>query len=184
MDAARSAHSQRQGVIGALADFTGGAAFIGDTSHDSRSLISPALQVGKHSGGVFGWHACAGSGGIRGGSTGGGGKVCNALLQPATSCVSQYSISPCLGGFEFGFIDGELVLADEVLTPDSSRFWPMDQWRPGGPQASYDKQFVRDYLERIRWNKQPPAPVLPEDVVMKTSDKYCEAYRLLTGTEL
>lgn len=86
--------------------------------------------------------------------------------------------------FEFGFIGDQLILADEVLTPDSSRFWPMDQWRPGGPQPSYDKQFVRDYLEQIRWNKQPPAPVLPEEVVRKTSEKYMEAYRLLTGRQL
>jgi phosphoribosylaminoimidazole-succinocarboxamide synthase len=86
--------------------------------------------------------------------------------------------------FEFGFIDGRLVLADEVLTPDSSRFWPKDQYQPGGPQPSYDKQFVRDHLEAIRWNKQPPAPVLPEDVAQKTSEKYQEAYRLLTGHSL
>jgi phosphoribosylaminoimidazole-succinocarboxamide synthase len=86
--------------------------------------------------------------------------------------------------FEFGFVDGELVIADEVLTPDSSRFWPRDRYRPGGAQPSYDKQFVRDYLESIRWNKQPPAPVLPEDVVQRTSDKYVEAYRLLTGRNL
>ena len=86
--------------------------------------------------------------------------------------------------FEFGAIDAELVLADEVLTPDSSRFWPADSWMPGGPQPSYDKQFVRDYLELTRWNKQPPAPVLPEDVVRRTSEKYVEAYRILTGAEL
>jgi phosphoribosylaminoimidazole-succinocarboxamide synthase len=86
--------------------------------------------------------------------------------------------------FEFGFLDGQLILCDEVLTPDSSRFWPVDQWNPGGPQPSYDKQFVRDYLESIRWNKQPPAPVLPDDVVRRTSEKYQEAYRLLTGSEL
>jgi phosphoribosylaminoimidazole-succinocarboxamide synthase len=86
--------------------------------------------------------------------------------------------------FEFGFVGGELILADEVMTPDSSRFWPKDAYRPGGPQPSYDKQFVRDYLESIRWNKQPPAPVLPEEVVRKTGDKYAEAYRLLTGREL
>jgi phosphoribosylaminoimidazole-succinocarboxamide synthase len=86
--------------------------------------------------------------------------------------------------FEFGFVGEELVIADEVLTPDSSRFWPNDRYRPGGPQPSYDKQFVRDYLESIRWNKQPPAPVLPEEVVRRTSDKYVEAYRLLTGREL
>ena len=83
--------------------------------------------------------------------------------------------------FEFGFIDGRLVLADEVLTPDSSRFWPQDRYRPGGPQPSYDKQFVRDYLESLDWNKTPPAPVLPEDVAQHTSEKYQEAYRLLTG---
>jgi len=83
--------------------------------------------------------------------------------------------------FEFGFADGELILADEVLTPDSSRFWPAAGYRPGGPQPSFDKQYVRDYLESIRWNKQPPAPSLPEEVVRNTSAKYLEAYRLLTG---
>jgi phosphoribosylaminoimidazole-succinocarboxamide synthase len=86
--------------------------------------------------------------------------------------------------FEFGFVGDELVLGDEVLTPDSSRFWPADTWRPGGPQFSYDKQFVRDYLESIRWNKQPPAPPLPEEVARKTSEKYRQAYRVLTGREL
>jgi phosphoribosylaminoimidazole-succinocarboxamide synthase len=86
--------------------------------------------------------------------------------------------------FEFGFIDGSLVLADEVLTPDSSRFWPADRYQPGGPQPSYDKQFVRDYLESLDWNKTPPAPVLPEDVAQRTSEKYQEAYRLLTGQSL
>ena len=86
--------------------------------------------------------------------------------------------------FEFGFIDGQLVLADEVLTPDSSRWWPADTWKPGGPQPSFDKQFVRDYLETLPWNKQPPAPVLPPDVVAKTSAKYQGAYRLLTGLDL
>jgi phosphoribosylaminoimidazole-succinocarboxamide synthase len=86
--------------------------------------------------------------------------------------------------FEFGFVDGQMVIADEVLTPDSSRFWPRDRYQPGGPQPSYDKQFVRDYLESIRWNKQPPAPVLPDEVVQRTSDKYVEAYRLLTGREM
>jgi phosphoribosylaminoimidazole-succinocarboxamide synthase len=86
--------------------------------------------------------------------------------------------------FEFGFVGDELVLGDEVLTPDSSRFWPADTWRPGGPQFSFDKQFVRDYLESIRWNKQPPAPPLPDDVAQKTSEKYRQAYRVLTGREL
>ena len=86
--------------------------------------------------------------------------------------------------FEFGLLDGRLILIDEVLTPDSSRFWPADSYRPGGPQLSYDKQYVRDYLESIRWNKQPPAPPLPEDVAAKTSEKYKEAYRVLTGKDL
>jgi phosphoribosylaminoimidazole-succinocarboxamide synthase len=86
--------------------------------------------------------------------------------------------------FEFGFIDDQLVLADEVLTPDSSRFWPRASYQPGGPQASYDKQYVRDYLESIHWNKQPPAPALPADVVQRTSDKYREAYTVLTGKPL
>lgn len=83
--------------------------------------------------------------------------------------------------FEFGLVDGEIVLADEVLTPDSSRFWPAETYSPGGAQPSYDKQFVRDYLESIRWNKQPPAPALPPDVAQKTSEKYKEAYRVLSG---
>jgi len=91
--------------------------------------------------------------------------------------------------FEFGLADGmgmgeRLLLIDEVLTPDSSRFWPADTYRPGGAQPSYDKQYVRDYLERIGWNKQPPAPALPPDVVSKTRDKYVEAFRRLTGREL
>jgi phosphoribosylaminoimidazole-succinocarboxamide synthase len=75
-------------------------------------------------------------------------------------------------------------LADEVFTPDSSRFWPADDYAPGGPQKSFDKQFVRDYLESIRWNKQPPAPSLPEDIARKTSEKYKQAYRQLTGKDL
>jgi len=86
--------------------------------------------------------------------------------------------------FEFGFADGELILADEVLTPDSSRFWPLASYAPGGAQPSFDKQYVRDYLESIRWNKQPPAPPLPEDVAVRTSEKYREAYRALTGKAL
>ena len=86
--------------------------------------------------------------------------------------------------FEFGFVGEELVLGDEVLTPDSSRFWPKESYSPGGPQASYDKQYVRDYLESIRWNKQPPAPPLPDEVVRQTSEKYRQAYRVLTGNEL
>jgi phosphoribosylaminoimidazole-succinocarboxamide synthase len=86
--------------------------------------------------------------------------------------------------FEFGFIDGKLILGDEVLTPDSSRFWPRETYEVGRAQNSYDKQYVRDYLEEIRWNKQPPAPELPLAVAQRTSEKYREAYRLLTGREL
>lgn len=86
--------------------------------------------------------------------------------------------------FEFGVTDRGIVLADEALTPDSSRYWPRDGYRPGGPQASFDKQYVRDYLEKIRWNKRAPAPALPEDVVRETWQRYLEAYRLLTGGEL
>ncbi len=83
--------------------------------------------------------------------------------------------------FEFGMIDGEIILADEVLTPDSSRYWPADTYAPGGPQPSFDKQYVRDYLESIKWNKQAPAPALPEDVVARTREKYLEAFRLISG---
>ena len=86
--------------------------------------------------------------------------------------------------FEFGRVGGTIVLADEALTPDSSRYWPLDGYAPGGPQASFDKQFVRDYLESIHWNKQAPAPALPDEVVAKTREKYFEAYRLLTGRHM
>ena len=79
--------------------------------------------------------------------------------------------------FEFGFVGDQLVLGDEVLTPDSSRFWPAETYKPGGPQFSFDKQFVRDYLESIHWNKQPPAPALPDEVAAKTSEKYRQAYQ-------
>ena len=86
--------------------------------------------------------------------------------------------------FEFGQTAAGLVLADEVLTPDSSRFWPADSYQPGRAQESFDKQYVRDYLEEVRWNKQPPAPALPAEVAQRTSDKYAEAFRRLTGREL
>jgi phosphoribosylaminoimidazole-succinocarboxamide synthase len=91
--------------------------------------------------------------------------------------------------FEFGRLTdnsgkGEIILIDEVLTPDSSRFWPRDIYTPGGPQPSFDKQFVRDYLESIRWNKQPPVPTLPDDVIQKTREKYVQAFRLLSSLEL
>jgi phosphoribosylaminoimidazole-succinocarboxamide synthase len=86
--------------------------------------------------------------------------------------------------FEFGILNDELMWIDEALTPDSSRFWPAAQYRPGGPQPSFDKQFVRDYLESIHWPKTPPGPELPEKVVAATRAKYREAYRILTGHEL
>jgi phosphoribosylaminoimidazole-succinocarboxamide synthase len=86
--------------------------------------------------------------------------------------------------FEFGVTPDGIVLADEALTPDSSRYWPAADYKPGGPQPSYDKQFVRDYLENIRWNKQPPAPALPDEIVAKTRAKYLDCFRLLTGREL
>ena len=86
--------------------------------------------------------------------------------------------------FEFGLLpDGAILLIDEVMTPDSSRYWPRDQYAPGGPQPSFDKQFVRDYLEQIRWNKQPPVPSLPEEVVRRTREKYLEAFRRLSGRQ-
>jgi len=86
--------------------------------------------------------------------------------------------------FEFGIYKDKIILCDEVLTPDSSRFWPLASYRPGGPQPSFDKQYVRDYLEEIHFNKKPPAPELPPAVVKGTTDKYLEAYRLLTGKPL
>jgi len=86
--------------------------------------------------------------------------------------------------FEFGWLDDEVILIDEALTPDSSRFWPADEYHPGGPQPSFDKQFVRDYLNQIGWNKAPPAPELPPEIVEKTAEKYREAFHRLTGREL
>ena len=86
--------------------------------------------------------------------------------------------------FEFGMFEGKLILIDEVLTPDSSRFWPADQYQPGHGQPSFDKQFVRDYLETLTWDKTPPAPALPDEVVTRTTEKYLEAYEKLTGRKL
>jgi len=86
--------------------------------------------------------------------------------------------------FEFGLLDGQLIVIDEMLTPDSSRFWDKSDYEPGRPQRSFDKQYVRDYLESINWDKQPPVPELPEDVVRNTSLKYLEAYRRITGRSL
>jgi len=86
--------------------------------------------------------------------------------------------------FEMGLLDGRLILIDEVLTPDSSRFWPKDQYRPGGPQPSFDKQFLRDYLLSLNWPKRPPAPQLPPEIIEKTREKYLEALRQLTGASV
>jgi phosphoribosylaminoimidazole-succinocarboxamide synthase len=86
--------------------------------------------------------------------------------------------------FEFGMYDNEIILIDEVLTSDSSRFWPADQYKRGKSVASFDKQFVRDYLESINWDKTPPAPGLPQEIINKTTQKYLEAYKRLTGKEL
>ena len=86
--------------------------------------------------------------------------------------------------FEFGMINNELILIDEVLTPDSSRFWPEDTYQPGSSPMSFDKQFVRDYLETLDWDKTPPGPNLPSEILLKSRDKYLEAYKLLTGSDL
>lgn len=107
-----------------------------------------------------------------------------ALFRAASQHAEKSSIILCDTKFEFGQCDGELILIDEVFTPDSSRFWPANLYEPGKPQQSFDKQFVRDYLSEIGWNKQPPAPELPDTVITKTSEKYREAYRLIVGEEL
>ncbi|MBN1849373.1 MAG: phosphoribosylaminoimidazolesuccinocarboxamide synthase [Deltaproteobacteria bacterium] len=86
--------------------------------------------------------------------------------------------------FEFGLDNGHIILIDEVLTPDSSRFWPMDQYRPGGPQQSFDKQYLRDYLDKLDWPKQPPPPRLPDEIIQKTRERYLEALKRLTGKSL
>ncbi|HZU44182.1 MAG TPA: phosphoribosylaminoimidazolesuccinocarboxamide synthase [Terriglobales bacterium] len=106
------------------------------------------------------------------------------VYQAAADYARQRGIIIADTKFEFGRTQGGLVLADEVLTPDSSRFWPADTYSPGSAQDSFDKQYVRDYLESIHWNKQPPAPALPPEVALKTSEKYLQAYRQITGREL
>ena len=106
------------------------------------------------------------------------------LYQRAAAYAAPRGILLADTKFEFGLLDGQLMWIDEALTPDSSRFWSAAQYRPGGPQPSFDKQFVRDYLERIRWPKTPPGPELPAEVVSATRDKYLEAFRILTGHAL
>ena len=107
-----------------------------------------------------------------------------AVYARAVEFALKRGIIICDTKFEFGTIDGKISIVDEMLTPDSSRFWPADKYSPGKPQPSFDKQFVRDYLERINWNKQPPAPALPDDIVSATTGKYVEAFRILTGRDL
>ena len=111
-------------------------------------------------------------------------EVSVRIYRAAAEYAAQRGILIADTKFEFGRTAAGLVLADEVLTPDSSRFWPADTYEPGRSQDSFDKQYVRDYLEQIRWNKQPPAPALPEDVARRTSEKYVEAFRRITGREL
>ena len=104
-----------------------------------------------------------------------------AIYEKASAHAASKGLILADTKFEFGLVDGKIVLADEVLTPDSSRYWPAATYSPGGPQPSFDKQYVRDYLESIGWNKQAPAPSLPDEVIVKTREKYLEAYRLITG---
>ena len=106
------------------------------------------------------------------------------IYKKAATYARQRGIIIADTKFEFGRTAQGITLADEVLTPDSSRFWPADRYAPGRAQDSYDKQYVRDYLEQIHWNKQPPAPALPPDVARRTSEKYLEAYTQLTGRKL
>ena len=107
-----------------------------------------------------------------------------ALFEAASAHAEKSGIILCDTKFEFGQIDGQLILIDEVFTPDSSRFWPKDEYKPGSSPPSFDKQYVRDYLSDIGWNKEPPAPELPAEVIRQTSEKYLEAYRLIVGRKL
>ncbi len=111
-------------------------------------------------------------------------EISLAIYNAASAYAEPRGILLADTKFEFGLLHGELIWIDEALTPDSSRFWPAAQYAPGGAQPSFDKQFVRDYLERIRWPKTPPGPELPPDVVASTRAKYREAFRILTGREL
>jgi phosphoribosylaminoimidazole-succinocarboxamide synthase len=104
-----------------------------------------------------------------------------AIYEKASAHAASKGLILADTKFEFGLVGDQIVLADEVLTPDSSRYWPAESYSPGGAQPSFDKQFVRDYLESIHWNKQAPAPSLPDEVIQKTREKYLEAFRLITG---
>jgi phosphoribosylaminoimidazole-succinocarboxamide synthase len=107
-----------------------------------------------------------------------------AIYKKASDFAEQRGILIADTKMEFGMRGGKLILIDELLTPDSSRFWPKDDYRPGGPQKSFDKQYLRDYLLSIRWDKSPPAPQLPEEIVRKTREKYLDAYERLVGKPL
>ena len=106
-----------------------------------------------------------------------------AIYKKASEYAATRGIIIADTKFEFGMHDNKITLIDEVLTPDSSRFWPKDEYAPGRPQMSFDKQFVRDYLETLDWNKTPPGPSLPKEIIEKTSAKYLEAYKRITGKE-
>ncbi len=110
--------------------------------------------------------------------------VAIAVFNKATTIAESKGIIIADTKMEFGILDGELILIDELLTPDSSRFWPKEKYRPGGAQPSYDKQFVRDYLTSIKFNKRPPGPVMPEEIIVKTKELYREALRTLTGRQI
>ncbi len=107
-----------------------------------------------------------------------------AIYKKAAAYAEERGIIIADTKFEFGLADGKLLLIDEVLTPDSSRFWPKEEYEPGRPQKSFDKQFLRDWLEEIGWNKEPPAPELPPEIVEKTRARYLEAYKRITGKDL
>jgi phosphoribosylaminoimidazole-succinocarboxamide synthase len=111
-------------------------------------------------------------------------SVSLAIYREARDFAAQRGILIADTKMEFGIKAKKLILIDELLTPDSSRFWPKDEYRPGGPQKSFDKQFLRDYLLSIRWDKRPPAPQLPEEIIKKTREKYLEAYERLVGKPL
>ncbi|MBI5145048.1 MAG: phosphoribosylaminoimidazolesuccinocarboxamide synthase [Candidatus Omnitrophica bacterium] len=106
-----------------------------------------------------------------------------AIYKKASSYARSKGIIIADTKFEFGFLEDKIILIDEVLTPDSSRFWPASVYQPGGPTPSFDKQFVRDYLETLNWDKNPPAPRLPQEIIERTTEKYLEAFRRLTGNE-
>jgi phosphoribosylaminoimidazole-succinocarboxamide synthase len=107
-----------------------------------------------------------------------------AIYKKARNLAESKGILIADTKMEFGVKDGKLLLIDELLTPDSSRFWPKDGYQPGGPQKSFDKQFLRDYLLSLKWDKSPPAPQLPEEIIRKTREKYLEAYERLVGRSL